>query len=115
MNVGIFVLDLVIPGENISSKLPIGTIGLGYMSVVIDDIPFTYEEFFGNEELYAGYEDRDTEYHILRYFQYRNILAKVAYQISQNDHLHFGISTVYYQTDIDDIVGRGFNFDLGFK
>jgi hypothetical protein len=83
-----------------TARTPFGVFGAGYMNVGVPDIPFTQENEFG-------------EYYAARYFNYDNMQARVAYQYSQTPNLHLGIAGVYYQTNIDQVTGKGFNCDIG--
>jgi len=96
----------------LSAKLPIGTIGLGYMSAGVTDIPYTYENHFGIAPNDPSYDD--SEFDVASYFEYNNTMAKLSYEISQTEHLHFGVSAVYYNTNLFTYKGQGVNFDAGF-
>ncbi|MFC1770615.1 hypothetical protein ACFLZV_01895 [Candidatus Margulisiibacteriota bacterium] len=83
-------------------RLPIGVVGLGYMTAEVSEIPHTYmksdlEETFGVDE----------------YFNYHSSLAKVAYCLSQSKNIHFGISATYFLTNLYTYTGSGYNFDAG--
>lgn len=89
--------------QNISTgvRLPVGMIALGYMAVNVDDIKRAKEIDPGLE-----YDEDGT-------FGYKNILAKLAYQLSQNKLLHWGVSLSYFHTSLESYTASGFNVDAG--
>jgi hypothetical protein len=83
-----------------SARTPFGVFGAGYMSVGVPDIPYTQENEHG-------------EYYAARYFNYENMMGKLAYQFSQTKNLHIGVAGTYYLTSIDQVQGKGYNIDVG--
>ena len=90
---------------SIATKVPFGVLGLGYMTAGVTGIPHTYEQVYD--------PGTGSEFAVDRYFEYNNTMAKISYELSQTDTLHFGVSAVYYNTTLDTYKGQGYNFDAG--
>jgi hypothetical protein len=78
-----------------------GVFGFGYMSAGVDDIFST------------AMNPETEEFYSIGTFKYENMMAKLAYQFSQNEHLHFGLGGTFFKTEMDTIKGTGYNFDAG--
>lgn len=91
--------------QNISFgyRLPVGMLAFGYMKLGVDDIKSTYATGSGIDDKFGSNGT----------FNYRNSLAKVAYQVSIFENLHVGLAGSYYVTELDKVSGNGFNFDIG--
>lgn len=85
-----------------STHTAYGTFGFGYMSAGVSDIPKTFENPLMGKEF-----DSNSS------FNYENIMAKLAYQVSQTKNLHFGITGTYTATNLDTIHAKGYNMDIG--
>jgi hypothetical protein len=86
----------------IAMRLPVGILGLGYMTAGVTEIPHTFIN-----------PNRGYEFDVDGYFDYNNTLAKVSYCVSQSKELHFGVSASYFSTDLYTYSGKGYNFDAG--
>lgn len=88
---------------NISAamRLPVGMLGAGIMSTGVDDIPETFVR-------------DDGEFDVSGYFNYRNLVGKLAYQYSISRYMHVGAAYTYYLTRFHQVEGQGKNLDLGF-
>ena len=95
-----FMEEVTYQNVAMAMRMPIGVLGVGYMGLGVDEIPRTFK----NEV---------KEFDINGYFGYKNSMAKVAYQLSQSRHLHFGGSFSYYLTEFDTVKASGYNVDLG--
>lgn len=89
-------------------RLPVGVMGIGYMSADVEDIIRSKRVVFDEEN-----NPEDYEFLPDGTFGYTNNIMKLSYQISQTKNLHWGVSAVRYYTKIDDIDGEGFNVDGG--
>ncbi len=101
-----FMNEVQYKNLSVSTKLPFGTLGLGYMTAGVGAIPRTYESV-------ATTPGEESTFDVGGYFDYNNTMAKVSYELSQTENLHFGTSLTYYASTIDTHSGRGFNFDAG--
>lgn len=81
---------------------PIGTIGAGYMSADVSDIPSTYLD-----------TSKQQQFQVDHYFRYDNILAKLAYQGTPFKFFHAGGSLNYYTSRMDQYKSAGWSIDLG--
>lgn len=86
---------------SVSTKLPVGSIGLGYMQASIPDITAT--------------NVIDGSYVQLGTFDYLNYVLKLSYQYNFTPHLSGGLSAVYYKQEFYDISGTGYNADIGLR
>jgi hypothetical protein len=86
----------------VSMRLPVGILGVGYMSAQVADIPHTFIN-----------ESKGNEFDIDGYYNYINSLTKISYCISQSKELHIGASVSHYYTDVYSYKGEGYNFDAG--
>ena len=66
----------------------------------VDDIPSTIE-------------NESNKFERVGSFSYKNSMAKVAYQVSVFDNFHIGTGLSYYMTTMDQVIGKGYNFDFG--
>jgi hypothetical protein len=87
----------------IAQRVPYGVIGLGLMTLGVEDIGITYINYD------KGGEFDETG----QFYSYQNNVAKLAYQVSQSDNFHFGASLSYYLTELYTYSGKGYNFDVG--
>ena len=72
-------------------RTKIGVLGLGFMTVGVDEIPKTLErKFFDGSEYFVDY-----------YFNYQNSMAKASYQFSFSRYAHVGVSGTYYYSDFE--------------
>jgi hypothetical protein len=82
-------------------RMPVGMLGAGLMMTGVDGIPETYMR-------------DDGEFDVSGYFNYRNNVAKLAYQYSVSRYVHVGAAYTYYLTRFHEVEGKGQNLDLGF-
>lgn len=92
--------------KNISASYRVNrklVLGAGYMGVTVDDIIRTYVvEDDPNQIIRPGGT-----------FGYLNAIGKLSFAYSMNRNIHFGSSFNYYQTELDDVRGKGYNADIG--
>jgi hypothetical protein len=86
-----------------ATRTKYGQFGLGYMSASVSGIPET-----GEREI-----DGQTRYYAIRYFDYLDYLAKLAYQVDIRENLHLGFTANYFNSRLDDLRGSGVNADVG--
>jgi hypothetical protein len=84
---------------SVAYKLPIGSIGLGYMSASVADIPRT--------------EDNGVTIVRIGSFNYKNDLIKIGYQLNVMPQVSVGVSSQYYLSQFEDVNGIGSNMDFG--
>jgi hypothetical protein len=102
----------------ISSKLPIGRIGFGVMQATVDTIPKTIRyKYDPNNPDGVGLPDNDpttsTHPQVENWFDYKNSIYKIAYQVSLGNRFELGTTYVYYRSEYYSISGTGQNFDMG--
>ncbi|RAP34070.1 hypothetical protein DID75_00400 [Candidatus Marinamargulisbacteria bacterium SCGC AG-410-N11] len=95
-----FINDILYYNGSVSVRLPIGTVGFGYMAQEIDDIKKTYKNEF----------DRIA---IQSVFNQRRAVSKFSYQYSYSDLVHLGATYSIFTMKMDSVEGTGQNLDIG--
>lgn len=86
-----------------AARTKYGQFGVGYMSASVGGIPETAEREVEGQ----------TRYYAIRYFDYLDYLAKLAYQVDIKENLHIGFTANYFNSRMDDLRGSGVNADVG--
>ena len=87
----------------VAVRMPVGVLGLGYMGVGVNNVPYTMMENDASEIQKTG-----------EYFGLNKSLYKIGYQVSASRYLHFGISGDYNTYQLGKVSAKGYNADVGF-
>ncbi len=85
----------------LAGRTPLGVIGVGFQESTVFDIPKTGESAATNE------------YYVESYFDYKDTIAKLTYQIDLLSDLSFGASYVHYNRTMASVKAKGGNIDVG--
>ena len=83
-----------------------GTIGLGYMSAGVTDIPFT-------KAIVSNGAPNGTRFVQDGSFEYKNTVMKLSYSYPFLKNIHLGASLGIYSNKIHEITGTGMGIDVG--
>ncbi|NQY75176.1 MAG: hypothetical protein HRT90_10540, partial [Candidatus Margulisbacteria bacterium] len=95
-----FMGEVVYSNVSAAYNTPWGVVAAGYMSTGVSGIPFTGEDRFG-------------EFFVISFFNYTNALGKIAYQMTPAENFYVGAAGTWYQNEIADVTGTGYNIDAG--
>jgi uncharacterized membrane protein len=97
--------EAVFVNGSIAAETPFGRIGVGYMEATVTDIPHT--------GIIPASLNFNQPFYVKSYFDYKNTIVKLSYQVDLNDNFSLGLSGTRYSNEYFDVTGEGFNGDVG--
>jgi len=97
--------EAVFVNGSVAAETPFGRFGVGYMEATVMDIPHT--------GIIPASLNFNQPFFVKSYFDYKNTVIKLSYQVDLNDNFSLGLSGTRYTNEYFDVSGQGYNGDIG--